>query len=88
MKKLIIGTSLALALAATPAFAATYHSRMSARPVPGSNAYAAARTSFVTDGAPDAAGNPVGVYGKYQGNDPDPFIRQQLLRDPPNLDRQ
>ena len=26
---------------------------------------------------------PVFAYGEYQGADPDPFIRQQLMRDPP-----
>jgi hypothetical protein len=28
---------------------------------------------------------PIWRYGYYQGNDPDQFIRGQLMRDPPNL---
>jgi hypothetical protein len=28
---------------------------------------------------------PVYAYGRYQGSDPDSFIRLQLRRDPPNL---
>ena len=27
---------------------------------------------------------PIWRYGRYQGNDPDNFIRSQLMRDPPN----
>ena len=69
MKKLIIGTSLALALAATPALAATHHARTQS-----SDAYAAANSGFVANGP--------GVYagGEYLGWDPDPQIRQDLLR--------
>ena len=31
---------------------------------------------------PNGCAPPVYVYGRYQGQDPDPYIRQQLLRDP------
>ena len=31
---------------------------------------------------PNGCAPPVYVYGRYQGQDPDPYIRQQLMRDP------
>jgi hypothetical protein len=68
MKKLIVGTTLALAtLTAAPAFAKTHH--MAA---PGSDgSYASA-----------AGPNTVIVEGQVVGADPDPNIRFQLERDP------
>jgi hypothetical protein len=81
MKKLVIGTSLALAtLAATPSFAATHHSRMSApQTYGGESAYGAnaAAESGLTASGPAIISN-----GQYAGWDPDPTIRFQLLRDP------
>jgi hypothetical protein len=71
MKKLLIGTSLAFALAATPTFAATYHSRSSAQ---GYDAYAAAENGVTANG-PALYSN-----GQYVGWDPDPAIRHDLLR--------
>jgi len=48
---------------------------------PGHGAYAAAPGAFT---GPMITGTPpVFAYGDYQGNDPDPFIRQSLVRDPP-----
>jgi hypothetical protein len=34
------------------------------------------------DPKPNGCAPPVYAYGRYQGQDPDPFIRQQLKRDP------
>jgi hypothetical protein len=82
MKKLVIGSALALAaLTASPVFAATAYSRVSAQPS-GSNAYAAAYNRDAVNGGPAVISN-----GKYLGWDPDPAIRHDLLRqgDPTNL---
>jgi hypothetical protein len=49
----------------------------------GSQAYAYAPGYNGSAGA--SYPNPVYAYGQYQGADPDPNIRLQLLRDPPNL---
>jgi hypothetical protein len=83
MKKLM--TALALtALAATPALADTYHTRsttgtpMWSADQQGSGAYAYAPGTALN------SRGPVFANGQYQGSDPDPFIRQQLRRDPPN----
>jgi hypothetical protein len=75
MKKLVIGTSLAVAmLAASPSFAAVHHSRLSAQQPYATDAYAAADST---------AGRPaIVVNGVYAGWDPDPAIRLQLMRDP------
>ena len=75
MKKLMTAIALAM-LAATPAFAATHHARVSAQqPYAGddsaSGAYAAA-----------SSGLAVYSFGRYAGWDPDPAIRFQLMRDP------
>jgi len=35
-----------------------------------------------SDPKPNGCAPPVYAYGRYQGQDPDPFIRQQLKRDP------
>lgn len=79
MKKLIIGTSLALAtLAAAPAFAnSSHHSRVSAAPTTtysGTEAYAA---------SPGYIASPQVIFdNKVVGQDPDPNVRLQLYRDP------
>jgi|HubBroStandDraft_6_1064221.scaffolds.fasta_scaffold2445037_1 hypothetical protein len=72
MKKLMIGASLALALAATPAFAATYHSRLSAQ---SNDAYAASENGVTANGPALYATD-----GQYLGWDPDPAIRHDLIR--------
>ena len=79
MKRLAIGTSLALAILATPAFAATNYSRTSAQQplANGSRAFAAADSGFVTN-TPALFSN-----GRYVGWDPDPMIRLDLLRQGP-----
>lgn len=74
MKKLMIGASLALALAATPAFAATYHSRLSAQSN-ADDAYAAAENGVTANGPALYATD-----GQYLGWDPDPAIRHDLIR--------
>ena len=79
MKKLVMGLALA-AMATTPALAQSYESggsRASATD-PGYGPYAYSAPSVMSD-----AGG-VYAYGHFQGNDPDSFIRGQLLRDPPS----
>jgi len=82
MKKLINGTSLALAtLAATPSFAATHHSRVQAQ-----QSYAAANGYEEYNGEPNngLTTNAPAIYsgGVYAGWDPDPNIRLMLTKDP------
>jgi len=82
MKKLIIGTSLALAtLAATPSFAATHHSRVQAQ-----QSYAAANSYEDYNGEPNngLTANGPAIYsgGVYAGWDPDPNIRLELSKGP------
>lgn len=77
MKKLMMGIALT-AIAASPALANSIHARAGYGPANDAYAYA--------PGLISSNRGPVFEYGKYQGNDPDPFIRQQLQRDPPNLD--
>lgn len=80
MKKIIIGSSLMLvALAASPAFAAPHHSRVSA-----SQAYPEAYDANASADRNLTVAGPA-VYtidGQYAGWDPDPNIRFQLMRDP------
>ncbi len=80
MKKIIIGSSLMLAaLAASPAFAATHHSRVSA-----SQAYPEAYDANASADRDLTVSGPA-VFttdGQYAGWDPDPNIRFQLMRDP------
>jgi hypothetical protein len=79
MKKFVIGASLILAMAATPALA------KSRAHVTADQAYAAS-----TSGEPVTAdgsgltnrGPEVISFDQYRGWDPDPNIRFQLLRDP------
>jgi len=74
MKKLVIGTSLVLALAATPTLAANHHARVTSQSY-GTDAYAAATVSGNVTGGPAVISN-----GKNLGWDPDPTIRLNLLR--------
>lgn len=77
MKILVTGTVLALtALAASPAFAKSYHARMSAAPAIASDAYAAA------PGPAFVSSPPVIFDNKVVGQDPDPNVRLNLYRDP------
>lgn len=77
MKKFVIGASLLLAMAATPALAKTQH-------VTADQAYAAANSGPVTadESGLTARGPAVISFDQYRGWDPDPNIRFQLLRDP------
>lgn len=79
MKKFVLGASLVLAMAATPALAKNYHARTTA-----DQAYAAASSEPVTadESGLTAKGPEVVSFDQYRGWDPDPNIRFQLLRDP------
>ncbi|MFN3659491.1 MAG: hypothetical protein ACK4UO_19775 [Pseudolabrys sp.] len=83
MRTLMAGFAL-VAVTAAPALAASWnaptHNR-SAYVEPGYDAYAAA--PMMEAPVVGMASPPVFAYGDYQGNDPDPFIRQQLMRDGP-----
>jgi hypothetical protein len=84
MKKLVIALAL-VSLAASPALAKKYHKRVIADP-----AYQAADQAYAyapdhTYDASPGISQPVYAFGQYQGADPDPFIRLQLLRDPPTI---
>lgn len=73
MKKLLIGSALALAaFAASPVSAATHHSRTSAQ-----QPYASAASAYASV---NYGGQAVYSGGKYLGSDPDPAIRLDLLR--------
>ncbi len=78
MKKFVIGASLVLAMAATPALAKS-HSHVSA-----DQTYAAANSEPVTadESGLTVKGPAVISFDQYRGWDPDPNIRFQLLRDP------
>ncbi len=70
MKKIVLTTLALVTIAATSALAAPRHRAQAL------NARAQATTSVVV-------ANPTAVYfaGRYLGQDPDRFIRQQLLQD-------
>jgi opacity protein-like surface antigen len=81
MKKFVIALA-AVMLAASPALAKKYH-----KPVATDPAYQAADQAYAY--VPDATSSigsrhsdAVYAAGQYLGADPDPFIRQQLMRDP------
>ena len=83
MKILVTGTVLALtALAASPAFAKSYHARMSAAPAIGSDAYAASEAYAAAPGAAFGGSPPVIFDNKVVGQEPDPNVRLNLYRDP------
>ena len=71
-------TVLAMMLLALPAEAAHHH-RYGGGLGLVSGGYSA---RHYTQGTPSHG--PIWRYGYYQGNDPDPFIRSQLMRDPIN----
>lgn len=77
MKKFVIGASLILAMAATPALAKT-HTHVTA-----DQAYAASNEPVTADESGLTAKGPEVIsFDQYRGWDPDPNIRFQLLRDP------
>jgi hypothetical protein len=75
MKKLIMTAVALVALAASPAFAKTYHTQAL-------NAQASDESSAYEPGYIAASPNAVVVDGKVIGADPDANIRFQLERDP------
>jgi len=79
MKTFVIGASLIMALAATPALAKTYRAQSAA-----DQANAAAINEPITaDGSGLTVKGPAVIsFDQYRGWDPDPNIRFQLLRDP------
>jgi len=88
MKKLMIGIAFG-ALAVSPALADAYQ-RTTAAPETNRQAIQGNPAFRAYAYAPPAGVNPslLGPYpvyadGKYQGSDPDPFIRLMLERDPP-----
>ena len=79
MKKLVFGLSLALATVVTaPAFAAsTHHARLPTARTGVSSGY----ESFAA--APGYASSPQVIFdNKVVGQDPDPNVRLQIMRDP------
>jgi hypothetical protein len=79
MTKLFLALAVVL-LATSPALAKKHQKPMTADP----NNEASLAYAYV----PERTYNyPTAVYafGQYQGADPDPFIRQQLMRDPPSI---
>lgn len=97
MKKLVLGLALA-GMTAVPALAASTSWESWNRPAahesytrsayvaePGYDAYAAAPGGEYMDGPAIMGSSPVFAYGDLQGADPDPFIRQQMMRDPPSV---
>ena len=87
MKKLAIALAITT-LAITPAFAKSKHSQKSTTQTTGdpsgSDAYAYAPADQSQMRGHDVS-QTVYAFGQYQGADPDPNIRLQLLRDPPTL---
>jgi len=83
MKILVTGTVLALtALAASPAFARSSHSRMSAAPAIGYDSYAASDAYAAAPGY-TFGGSPAVIFdNKVIGQDPDPNVRLNIYRDP------
>jgi opacity protein-like surface antigen len=86
MKKFVIVLAAAM-LAASPALAKKYRMPLASGPTYQTTdqgyaayAYAPERASRIEAGHTDA----VYADGQYLGADPDLFIRQQLLRDPPS----
>lgn len=99
MKKLMIGLALT-AMAAAPALADSYSAgtkrdktasgpqASQSRMVTGSAAVRSGSDAYAYEPAPGeifVAPGAVFANGEYQGVDPDPNIRLQLLRDPPTL---
>jgi len=80
MKKLALALAIVV-LATSPALAKKYHKRTTDEVNE-----QMARQAYASVGD-HAYNSPYAVYafGQYQGTDPDPFIRLQLLRDPPSI---
>jgi len=68
-------------LATSPALAKKYHKRTT----DGVNEQMAYQAYASEVGQIYDSPNAVYAFGQYQGADPDPFIRLQLLRDPPRI---
>ena len=86
MKKLAIALAMA-ALAAAPASAKDKHPQKGGMQTTGDQANDAYAYAPGDQAQLPGQDTPQSVYafGRYQGADPDSFIRLQLLRDPPNL---
>lgn len=84
MKKLMIGLALTAA-AVTPGFAAGYQYRAADTTVGGPTIAAGAGAYAYAPEVAMPAPGAVFVNGEYQGADPDPQVRLNLLRDPPTL---
>ena len=80
----LVLASAALALASNPALARKHHHRVAVRPRCADQPYAFSWGGVLTNGAPQPNGCAPAIYqyGYYIGQDPDPNIRSQLLRDP------
>lgn len=85
MKTIAVALAI-VALAASPAFAKTKQHQKTMQQnyvtsAESDNSYALANDAYT------ASGRRAGVYpyGAYQGWDPDPAIRLQLMRDPPDF---
>jgi opacity protein-like surface antigen len=82
MKKILIALTLA-AVAASPALAQKNQNKQQMADNP--EAYAYQAYAWVpTENGSKAQTQEVWLNGEYLGADPDPFIRSQLLRDPPS----
>jgi opacity protein-like surface antigen len=83
MKKILIALTLA-AVAASPALAQKNQKKQQ-QMADNPEAYAYQAYAWVpTDNGSKAKTEEVWLNGEYLGADPDPFIRSQLLRDPPS----
>jgi opacity protein-like surface antigen len=84
MKKILIALTLA-AVAASPALAQKNQKKQQQMADNPDYAYAYQAYAWVpTDAGSKAKTEEVWLNGEYLGADPDPFIRSQLLRDPPS----
>lgn len=79
MNRFVVGTSMILAMAATPALAKTPHARAMADQA--TSAFASEPVTADESGL-TVRGPAVISFDQYRGWDPDPNIRFQLLRDP------
>jgi hypothetical protein len=68
-------------IAADPALARAKH-KAYRHCAPQSHEYSWSGWLFNSAPQPNGCAPPVYQYGRYVGQDPDPFIRQQLMRDP------
>ena len=80
---LVLASAAVALVASNPALARKRH-RVAAPPQCVDRPYGFTWGGLLTNGAPQPNGCAPAVYqhGKYTGQDPDAFIRQQLMRDP------